>query len=141
MHNRLQQSNYKGGIFISYYNLETCECQCNNSQEQEHVHEFLGSTRLAEEGEDRHNHRFAGVTGEAIYLSGDDHVHELYTNTDFFENHYHKLKNIRTGSPIDVGRKRHVHFVFGTTTCNDGHEHEFIFATLIECPVSVQCEE
>ena len=35
-------------------------------EEQRHVHEFLGSTKLAEEEEERHNHRFAGVTGEAI---------------------------------------------------------------------------
>ncbi|MGF7050283.1 hypothetical protein J2T13_004808 [Paenibacillus sp. DS2015] len=33
---------------------------------QRHVHEFEGSTKLAEEGADRHNHRFAGVTGESV---------------------------------------------------------------------------
>lgn len=55
--------------------------------EQGHVHEFLGSTHLAEAGQDRHNHRFAGVTDEAI--------------------------------PIGKGN------------VNDGHRHEFEFATLI----------
>ena len=32
----------------------------------DHVHEFEGSTMFAEECDDKHNHRFAGVTGEAI---------------------------------------------------------------------------
>ena len=54
-----------------------------------HVHEFLGSTHLAEAGEDRHNHRFAGVTGEAIPLENGKHVHDFRSNTDFFENHHH----------------------------------------------------
>lgn len=43
---------------------------------QTHVHEFTGSTRIAEEQEEPHNHRFAGESGEAIYC-GDSHVHEL----------------------------------------------------------------
>ncbi len=34
-----------------------------SGEEQTHVHEFEGSTHLAEAGQDRHNHRFAGVTG------------------------------------------------------------------------------
>lgn len=42
-----------------YSNLARC-------RKQTHNHEFLGSTRFAEEGDDRHNHRFAGVTSEAI---------------------------------------------------------------------------
>ena len=37
-----------------------------NEEEQSHVHEFLGSTRLAELEEEPHNHRFAGVSCEAI---------------------------------------------------------------------------
>ena len=35
---------------------------CCRSDVQTHVHEVLGSVRLAELGEDPHNHRFAGVT-------------------------------------------------------------------------------
>ena len=105
---------------------------------QTHVHEFLGSTRLAELDEDPHNHRFAGVTGEAICAPG-GHIHIIRVRTDFFD-HFH-LISVRTGPPIPVGPKeerRHVHFVFGTTTLNDGHVHEFIFATLIEAPIFVK---
>ena len=91
-----------------------------------HVHEFLGSTRLAELDEDPHNHRFAGVTGEAICVPG-SHVHEIIARTDFFD-HFHVIK-VTTGPAIPVGKGRHVHFVCGTTTCNDGHVHKFIFAT------------
>ncbi len=45
-------------------------------ERQTHVHEFTGSTEFAEEGRDRHNHRFAGVTGEAIRY-GKSHVYKI----------------------------------------------------------------
>lgn len=101
-------------------------------QMQRHVHEFLGSTKLAEEGADRHNHRFAGVTGQAI-PSGKSHIHLIRTNTDFF-NHFHRLR-IRTGPAIPVGNGKHIHFVKGMTTLNDQHVHRFNFATLIDAPL------
>lgn len=104
-----------------------------NNNFQKHVHEFLGSTKIAEREEDPHNHHFAGVTGEAI-LYGDSHIHRLETNTDFYENHHHMIEN-KTGPAIMIDDIRHVHFVMGRTTINDGHNHEFIFATLIENPI------
>ena len=83
----------------------------SSKQTQRHVHEFEGSTKLAEEGADRHNHRFAGVTGQVI-RSGKSHVHEIdLTKTDFLKNHFHNLKKIRTGPAILVGNGKHVHFV------------------------------
>lgn len=95
-----------------------------------HVHEFEGSTHLAEQGADRHNHRFAGVTGEAIFNGTGRHVHEFRSNTDFFENHHHEVKG-KTGVNISVGEDKHIHFVDSFTTIDDGHRHEFEFATLI----------
>jgi hypothetical protein len=101
---------------------------------QTHVHEFEGSTKLAEEGADRHNHRFAGVTGQAI-RSGKSHFHEIdLSKTDFLD-HFHNLKKIRTGPAIPVGNGKHVHFVTGMTTQNDEHSHQFNFATLIDRPL------
>lgn len=107
-------------------------------EKQTHVHEFLGSTRLAEvdDPEDAHNHRFAGVSGEAI-RRGNSHVHTIRTNTDFFD-HFHMI-DVVTGPAIPVGEGRHVHFVYGITTLNDGHRHRFIFATLIEAPIFRRC--
>jgi hypothetical protein len=100
---------------------------------QTHLHEFQGRTKLAEQGADRHNHRFAGVTGPMIRV-GKSHVHEIdLTHTDFL-NHYHNLNKIRTGLAISVGNGKHVHFVQGNTTLNDGHVHPFNFATLIQQP-------
>jgi deoxyhypusine synthase len=99
---------------------------------QSHVHEFTGSTKLAEECEDRHNHRFAGVTSQII-PSGDSHVHALFVNSDFLD-HHHEIAAI-TGLPIDVGGGKHVHFVQSVTTFDDGHFHEFQFATLILSPL------
>jgi hypothetical protein len=99
---------------------------------QTHVHEFEGSTKLAEEGDDRHNHRFAGVTSQVIPF-GADHVHAFFENTDFLD-HHHEVAAI-TGQPIDVGGGKHVHFVQFITTLDDGHFHEFQFATLILSPL------
>ncbi len=86
---------------------------------------------MAEEEEDRHNHRFAGVTGEAI-PRGNSHFHEIKTNTDFLDHHE---VIIRTGPAIPVGKGKHVHFVDGMTTVDDDHDHDLVFATLIDRPL------
>ena len=70
---------------------------CSDEEQQRHVHEFLGSTKLAEEGDDRHNHRFAGVTGKAKRYNG-SHIHEIRENTDFVD-HFHQII-FRTGPAI-----------------------------------------
>ncbi|MBN6188922.1 YmaF family protein [Aneurinibacillus sp. BA2021] len=100
---------------------------------QTHVHEFVGSTKLAEQGEDRHNHRFAGVTSQVI-PQGNSHVHVILTNTDFF-GHHHEVA-ITTGPAIPVGNGKHIHFVKGSTTLDDGHVHNFEFSTLIQNPLA-----
>ena len=104
----------------------------DETRRQTHVHEFLGSTKLAEEEDDRHNHRFAGVTGEAI-PRGNNHFHEIKTNTDFLDHHHEVI--IRTGPAIHVGNGKHVHFVDGMTTVDDDHDHDLVFATLIDRPL------
>lgn len=101
---------------------------------QAHVHEFLGSTKLAELEEDPHNHRFAGISGEAISIGNHQHIHEIVTRTDFYEDHFHEIC-VRSGPAICVGDEKHVHFVCGVTTVVDDHEHCFVFATLIEDPI------
>ncbi len=101
---------------------------------QRHTHEYLGSTQIAELGREPHNHRFAGVTGEAIQ-SCNSHYHRLETNTDFYEDHFHIVAN-KTDLAIPVGDGRHIHYVMGQTTRNDGHKHEFRLATLIEDPIA-----
>ncbi len=113
-------------------NGRCCPFECDAPQR--HVHEFLGSAHLAELEEDPHNHRFAGVSSQAILIGGGQHVHKLLTNTDFYEDHYHAICEI-TGPAIPVSAERHVHFVEGTTTTVDGHAHAFILATLIENPI------
>ncbi|SDO67098.1 YmaF family protein [Clostridium gasigenes] len=100
-------------------------------KKQTHVHEFLGSTKFAEEGDDRHNHRFAGISGEAIPEHG-SHVHKIKTRTDFLD-HFHEIC-VTTGPAIPVGNGKHVHLVTGVTTVVENHQHQFIFATLIEAP-------
>ncbi|MEW9097036.1 MAG: YmaF family protein [Clostridiaceae bacterium] len=113
------------------YNAKCYRPDPNDSQT--HTHEFLGSTRLAEQGEDRHNHRFAGVTSEVIPM-GNSHVHAILVNTDFFD-HHHEI-GVTTGLAIDVGNGKHVHLATGVTTLVDGHNHSFIFTTLIQSPLT-----
>ena len=112
-----------------------CPCPCPEGT-QTHVHEFQGSTKLAEECDDLHNHRFAGVTSQVIPQPGGGHKHALLTNTDFFDNHHHEV-GVITGLAIHVGPNgKHVHFADGSTTLDDGHFHGFQFATLIESPLT-----
>jgi hypothetical protein len=101
---------------------------------QTHTHEFVASTRLAEQGDERHNHRFAGVTSQAIRVPG-GHIHLVKTNTDFFEEHFHEVE-VKTELQIEVGEGKHIHPVMGRTSFNDGHKHGFFFATLIEDPLT-----
>jgi hypothetical protein len=114
---------------------------CDTDTVQTHTHEFASSTKLAEEGDDRHNHRFAGVTSEVIPIEEKDcedkyrknHKHTIFTLTDFF-GHLHEVA-LETDPAIYVGNGKHVHFVKGTTTMNDGHYHEVAFTTMIEAPL------
>jgi hypothetical protein len=106
---------------------------------ESHTHEFLGSTRLAEEGNDRHNHRFAGVTTGEIPIPG-SHVHGFQVNTDSI-GHFHEVSGT-TGPAIFLNPQapetfsRHVHLAIGNSTEVDDHIHVFIFATLIESPLA-----
>jgi hypothetical protein len=61
-------------------------------------------------------------------------INLLLGNSDFYEDHHHEV-GATTGLAIPVGEGRHVHFVSGTTTFNDGHVHQFIFVTQIENPI------
>ncbi|HHU51211.1 MAG TPA: hypothetical protein GXZ36_05290 [Firmicutes bacterium] len=109
-------------------------------REQTHVHEFLGSTLLASPPKRLdllHNHRFAGVTGEAI-PTVKSHVHILKTNTDFFVAHYHTME-VKTGEAIPVYDENkkvigHIHGFTGVTSFDAGHRHIFKGNTLIENP-------
>lgn len=105
-------------------------------QEQTHVHEFVGSVRLAELDIDPHNHRFAGVTEEVMYVPG-GHIHKFISKTDFYEDHFHPIC-VKTGLQVIVGTgddARHVHFIDSQTEVRDNHFHEFIGATLIDNPI------
>lgn len=106
---------------LTYNITGGCNSQC-------HVHEFQASTGFAESGDDRHNHRFAGVTGEAIPICDGQHVHKYSTRTDFVEGHYHEV--LGTTCPnINVSDGKHIHFVCGCTTVEDNHKHKYEFAT------------
>ncbi len=126
--------------FPNYQNRNTLNTNNKNilskhteTETQTHVHEFENSTKLAEENDDRHNHRVAGVTSQVIPLPGGNHKHVILSNTDFFD-HHHEI-GVETGPAIDVGNGKHVHFVKGKTTIDDGHFHNFAFTTQIQSPL------
>lgn len=116
---------------------DDCSCKCSDNspstETQTHDHEFLGSVKLAEQGNDRHNHRFAGVTTEIIPIAGGGHKHAFMVNTDFFD-HHHEIGG-ETGPAINVGNGKHVHFATGQTTVDENHFHNYQFATLIDSPL------
>ncbi|PKM49938.1 MAG: hypothetical protein CVV02_13850 [Firmicutes bacterium HGW-Firmicutes-7] len=109
----------------------------SRNKEQFHNHEFVGSTRLAALEVNPHNHRFAGVSSQAICVKG-GHVHEVIATTDFYEGHLHEFKEL-SSLQISVGDGRHVHFVEARTTVDADHKHKLIFATLIEDPIGDEC--
>jgi hypothetical protein len=101
-------------------------CRDDRPNGQRHVHEFEGSTKLAEFYEDVHNHRVAGISGEAIPVRG-SHIHKIWTRTDFFD-HFHCICKF-TGPAIPV-------YEDGEKDCRVcEHRHWFQLATLIESPL------
>lgn len=113
----------------------SCDCE-----EQRHVHELTGSTRIFNEDDDCHNHRFCTVTGEAIYTKDKrDHFHEVKFHTDFTDEHFHEFCG-KTSGAVDVGNGKHVHFIKDFTEERDNHRHEFQAATLIDSPIDFKYE-
>lgn len=109
---------------------------CNESYNDKHVHEFTGSVKLAEEGEDRHNHRTAGITSEPRYCENGRHYHLIKTETDSAPDDHHHPILVRTGLDIKIrGTNKHVHAIKGATRVVDQHCHNFEFATLTERPL------
>lgn len=115
--------------------MPVCPKQNVCPETQTHVHEFEQSTKLAEQGNDRHNHRVAGMTSGEIDIGGGRHVHAFgITNTDFLD-HNHEIGGL-TGPDIPIPNStKHVHLMSGTTTTVDGHSHDFLFTTQIESPL------
>jgi hypothetical protein len=112
-----------------------CNHSCPDKRET-HVHEVIGSVRLAGLNNDLHNHRFTGITDEEIPIIG-GHIHKLYITTDFYDNHFHSI-NVKTGPAIAVSddqNARHVHFIDADTDIEDLHFHGLTVATMIENPI------
>lgn len=86
---------------------------------QNHVHDFYGYTKTG----DNHYHHFAGVTGEAVPVAKNDHVHEVVFKTDFIEGHFHEYIGRTTGTIICGDR--HTHYIESCTTTNADHSHGF----------------
>ena len=113
--------------------------ECHSCKEQKPVHEITGSTRIFQECDGCHNHRFCTVSGEAMSIPGkQDHYHEVKFHTDFSDGHYHEFCG-KTYGAIDVGNGKHVHYLKDFTKEEDGHKHEFQFATLIDSPIDFKC--
>lgn len=111
-----------------------------NCEEQQHVHEITGSTKIINECDGCHNHRFATVSGEAIYTKDkQDHFHKVNFHTDFSDGHFHEFCG-KTSGAIEVGNGKHVHFLRDFTEEQDDHEHEFQVATLIDSPTDFKCK-
>lgn len=143
-------------------NIRTCGCSCNCNRNDTrnsntygrnyrannvspanniyefkcHNHEFVASTNYeCDDDGNEHNHRIAGMTGPPI-RNGLSHVHKIEEVTDTFDDHNHRVCDT-TGPAIFISNNKHVHLVKGETSCNDGHDHDYFFTTLIEDPSNV----
>lgn len=66
---------------------------CGCKKQQKHVHEVLGSVKIYDEKGECHNHRFAGMTGEAVSVrSGKSHIHYVYAKTEISDGHRHEFQ-------------------------------------------------
>lgn len=93
-----------------------------------------GSVEIAgPQGRRLHNHRFCTVSGDAIPIGGNDHVHKVEFTTDTYEGHDHKFSG-KTGGAIRVG-DRHVHYLESVTSEDADHRHRFRVGTLIDDPI------
>jgi hypothetical protein len=98
-----------------------------------HLHEVQGSVKIAERKCEPHNHRFATISCEPIFLGNDDHAHQVTFRTDSYEGHYHEFSGRTTGAfEVCDG---HVHYLEGVTSEQDGHRHCFKVITHIEDPI------
>ena len=128
-------SNSCNEYYSEEYNENTND-NCNENYNDKHVHEFTGSVKLAETGDDRHNHRTAVITSEPIYCENGRHYHLIKAQTDSAPDDHHHPIIIRTGLDIKIrGTNKHVHAIKGATRVVDQHCHNFEFATLTERPL------
>ena len=128
-------SNSCNEYYSEEYNENTND-NCNENYNDKHVHEFTGSVKLAETGDDRHNHRTAGMTSEPIYCENGRHYHLIKAQTDSAPDDHHHPILVRTGLDIKIrGTNKHVHAIKGATRVVDQHCHNFEFATLTERPL------
>ncbi|MVX65581.1 hypothetical protein GKZ28_18020 [Clostridium chromiireducens] len=111
--------------------------QSQTNKRQTHNHEFQSSVDYVKDGEGmEHSHRIAGVTGPSI-KDGQSHVHKVNIFIDTSSDHYHEISGTTVPALYINGRK-HVHLLMGTTTYDDGHEHNYYLTTLVEDPTTMQ---
>ena len=66
---------------------------CGCKKRQKHVHEVLGSVKIYDEKGECHNHRFAGMTGEAVSVrNGKSHIHYVYAKNEISDGHRHEFQ-------------------------------------------------
>jgi len=106
----------------------------NAQNDQHHTHEYACSTEFAApEINLFHNHRFAGVTGAALYLPDGGHVHRIGFVSDYTRDHFHMFEG-ETGPAILVEDGKHIHYIKGRTSSNSDHLHAFKLVLQIDDP-------
>ena len=90
---------------MSENNTATASTSCRPEQ---HVHEILGSTVIAERCECAHNHRFATVSGEAIPVGDGRHVHFANSCTTSADGHTHEFRVATLiDNPIEESKRKY----------------------------------
>ncbi|MEA4896982.1 YmaF family protein [Bacillota bacterium Meth-B3] len=101
-----------------------------------HVHELVGSVKLADCVCTAHGHRLAGISGPPIAFECGGHAHEVFVRTDSFEGHAHEFVGMTCDAVAVSACGAHVHYLEGMVSRADTHRHCFKLATLINDPIA-----
>lgn len=95
---------------------------------QNHAHSYHGATGYKGQDGAYHNHLVYSVTGSAIPVTHNTHVHRYVSYTSRNNEHYHQMYGM-TGENVSVNGGNHIHEVAGFSTINKNHSHPFGLST------------
>lgn len=103
--------------------------QCNHRRQ--HTHEICAGLEFAGAGAEMHSHRCKAMLFGTQSMPCGGHRHQVSIQTNFC-GHNHRITG-ECGPAIHVGNGKHVHFISGTSSCDNGHSHRHQFCTSIDC--------
>lgn len=101
-----------------------------------HTHEYSAVCAYAAENFPQHNHRFTGLSGPSL-PEGRSHVHMVESRSDYAGRHFHSI-SAKSGPALYVCENKHIHLVTCVTSEYSGHNHQIIFTTSVNDPMTIR---